>query len=74
MLCCSNLKEPAGTEAEALPSGADPMTEDIAKAVSLFRTLPELEDYAVYERLVDENVERQRARAWWSFCLSSTAG
>ena len=37
------------------------MTEDIAKAVSIFRTLPELEDYAIYERLMAEGVERQRA-------------
>jgi hypothetical protein len=37
------------------------MENDIAKAISLFRTLPELDDYAIYDRLVISGVDRQCA-------------
>jgi hypothetical protein len=37
------------------------MNEDISKAVAVFRTSPNLEDYVVYQTLVADGVERQRA-------------
>jgi hypothetical protein len=37
------------------------MNEDISKAVAVFRTSPNLQDYAVYKVLIADGVERQLA-------------
>lgn len=37
------------------------MNEDISKAMAMFRTSPNLEDYGIYQTLVADGVERQLA-------------